>query len=265
MARLQHALDLQCSRGHHGRIRHREVDHVHGGRVGEVAADGIGDQQGIVHDFRLAESFDTFLESSDDGKGQAGELDHFADGGGSRAIDLNRHLIRDHAHFVMGLGIILVEETAGRHDQVPDPQVFGIHAKNLYVLFFAIPHGNALFEVDHRRSRYDAGDILAHGLEIVDGERVRRAAADVLRAALVFGPDFIRTDGLNLAEHVLASSHADGDHEDERSGSDHHAQRGEHEAYFVAAKRVEGKGQNLTDRHLRPERYLGGNAAHLSI
>src|SRR5258708_20230557 len=107
----------------------------------------------------------------------------------------------------MGLGIILVEETAGRHDQVPDPQVFGIHAKNLYVLFFAIPHGNALFEVDHRRSRYDAGDILAHGLEIVDGERVRRAAADVLRAALVFGPDLFLTAALNLPHHDLPPPH----------------------------------------------------------
>jgi hypothetical protein len=38
---------------------------------------------------------------------------------------------------------------------------------------------------------------------------------------LMLGPDLVRADGLDLVERVLASGHADRDHQDKRSRTNH--------------------------------------------
>src|ERR1035441_10920266 len=48
---------------------------------------------------------------------------------------------------------------------------------------------------------------------------------------------------------TLFRSKPDGDHENHRRGSDHHAERGEGKAQLAGAKAVDGQLQNLAEHH----------------
>ena len=263
MARLQHALDL-CGRGrHHGGVFHGEIEELDAGGLQEIAAHRVGDEHGVIDDLRLAESFDALLEGADDGEGQSGELDDFADSGLRRTVDVDGHLLGDHADFVVGLGIFLIEESSRRDHQVAHLQVFGIDAEDGDVFFFAVADGDAVGERGDGRGGDDARNDLLDGVEIVDGERVGVGVADVRRAAQILSPDFVGADGLDLVEHELPAGHSDGDDENERRSADDHAKRGEDEADLVAAKSVVGKRDDLAEGHLRAKAGTGwGGGCH---
>ena len=171
----------------------------------------------------LAEGVHALSKNSDDGEGQTAQLDRLAQRGLLRAVELLGQILRDDADFVVGLRILLVEETSGEHDQVAHLQVLGIHTHDLKVAFLAVPDGNALVQRNHRRRGGDAGNLLLHRQHVVDGERVVAGVGDALSAAFVLRVDQVGADRLNLIENVLLPGEADGRHQDQRRGADHHA------------------------------------------
>ena len=102
-------------------------------------------------------------------------------------------------------------------------------------------------------------------LKIVDGERVRIGIADVRRAAQVFRPNLICPDRLDLVENKLPARHANRDDQDERRRANHHAQRGQNEAHFVAAKSVVGKRDDLAEGHFGPKALGHESSSHVNL
>ena len=77
------------------------------------------------------------------------------------------------------------------------------------------------------------------------------------------GFDQIRADRLDLIQDILLSRQADGDHEDKRSCTNHHAQRGKCEADLVAAESVVSKADDLAQYELgRLFRGCRGGSGH---
>ena len=68
--------------------------------------------------------------------------------------------------------------------------------------------------------------------------------------ALIFRFNLVGADRLNLVEHILLAGHADGDHQDQRGGADHHAQSGQREPHFIAAESLVGETQDLAVNQL---------------
>src|ERR1019366_2389335 len=222
VARLDDAFNLRGGCDHHGGICHGEVGQTDGGSLHEIAGDRVRDQHRVVFYLRLAESFDALLEGSNHGEWQSGQLDDLANRSCRRTVDLDRHPFRDQGNFVVSQGIVVVEEAAGGDDQVAHAQILRSDPENGDIFFLAAAGGDSVRQSDDRRGCDDAGHLLLYGRKVFNGQRVRGGTADVLRAALILGPDLVRADGLNLVERVLASGHADGDHQDERSSANDH-------------------------------------------
>src|SRR5205807_10438795 len=81
-------------------------------------------------------------------------------------------------------------------------------------------------------------------------------------AADVLGINEIGADSLDLVQHVLLAGHADGDYQDQKRRANHHAQRGQREADFVATKGVVGEIENFPYRHSRPQASGYGTNFH---
>ena len=81
--------------------------------------------------------------------------------------------------------------------------------------------------------------------------------------AFVLRPNLVGADGLNLAQGVLFAGHANGDHKDERCSADDHAQRGQDEAHFVAAKSVVRETQDLAQGHIASRAVGHEGSGHL--
>ena len=102
-------------------------------------------------------------------------------------------------------------------------------------------------------------------MKVIDGERVGIGIADMRPTTLILSPNFIGANRLNLVEDVLLAGHPDRDHQDERGGSDDHAQRSENEAHLIAAKGVVGEGDDLAKGHLRPKALGDESGGHQSL
>ena len=196
---LDDPADLLRCRLDHGRIGGREINLLHGRSVGEVAADGVGNQHGVVDHFGLSEGVHPLAEGAYDGEGQAAELDDFADGLFLRSVELLGHFLGDHSDFVVLLLVLGVEEPAGDHHQIAHDSVVGENAEHGDVALLASAHGNAFTQRDHGRSGDDARHLLQRRIHVVDGQRVGGDIGDALAAALVFGLDLVGADGLDLA------------------------------------------------------------------
>ena len=101
------------------------------------------------------------------------------------------------------------------------------------------------------RSRGDGGRALGH-----------RSVGDALPATLIFGVDQVGADRLNLIQDVLLPGEPDGGDQDQRGGTDHHAQRRQGEADLVAQESIVGEGEDLTQSQMGARR-LGGGSIHL--
>ena len=179
-------------------------------------------------------------------KGRPVSLMTLPDGGLRRAVDFDRHFFGDDADFVVSLRILLNRKICRR--ERPGCALAGIRDRRRESetsFSLPLPTGTRSESWTTGEAATMPGTSSLHGLQIVDGERVGVGVADVRRAAQIFRPDLVGADGLNLVEDVLPSGHADGDDKDERGGADDHAQRGQHEAHFVAAESVVGEGENL--------------------
>jgi hypothetical protein len=102
-------------------------------------------------------------------------------------------------------------------------------------------------------------------LQIVDGKRVGGDVAHALRPALILRVDQVGPDGLDLVQHILLAGHADGDHQNERGGADHHAQRGQKKSHLVAHEGLVSEAENLAQRHVRPQAgtHRGDRRSHI--
>src|ERR1019366_597864 len=198
---------------------------------------------------------------------QSGQLDDLANRSCRRTVDLDRHPFRDQGNFAVSQGIVLVEEAAGGDDQVAHAQILGSDPENGDIFFLAVAGRDSVRQSDDRRGRDDARYLLLHGRKVLSGQRVRGGTADVLRAALILGPDLVRADGLNLAECVLASGHTDGDHQDEGGSANDHAERGQRETDLVADKGVIGERKHFPQGQLGPKTFaeMGCRARHTRL
>ena len=68
-------------------------------------------------------------------------------------------------------------------------------------------------------------------------------------AAGIFNFNGVGAELLDEVEDVGLAGHADGDDEDDRCGSDDHAERGEEEARFGGAEAVHGELEDLAEQH----------------
>ena len=152
-----------------------------------------------------------------------------------------------------------VEKPAGNDHQVAHDLVVGKDSQHGNVAFLAAAHGNALAQRNHGRGRDDARHLLLRRLKVIDGKRVRRDIGDALASALVLGFNLVGADRLNLVQHILLAGHADGHNQDERSGADHHSQRGQGEANFIAAESFVGKTQDFAINHAGRTSFDGGS------
>ena len=147
----------------------------------------------------------------------------------------------------MGRIVGIVEEAPRGDDEIVDEQVLGTDAEDQRILDHAAAKADAVVHVHYRRGVHDAGQLGVHGLFVFAGEEVGVAhalgvgcaAADVLHLHRV-GAEF-----LNQLQNILPAGHADGDHQDYRGGSDHHAQRGERKPRLRGAETVHGQLENL--------------------
>src|ERR1035438_10884441 len=85
--------------------------------------------------------------------------------------------------------IVLVEEAAGGDDLVAHAQIPGRDTEDGDVFFLAVAGGDSVRQPDNRRGCDDAWYLLLHGRKVFYGQRVRGRTADVLRSALILGPD----------------------------------------------------------------------------
>ncbi len=83
-------------------------------------------------------------------------------------------------------------------------------------------------------------------------------------APWVLSVDEIGADALDLIENVLTAGHADGDHQDQGCGSDHHSQRSEDEAHLVAAESVVGETHDFAQGHFGPKALGDQGSSHVS-
>ena len=261
---LDDPADLFRCRLHHGRIGSREINLFDVWSVSEISADRVRDQHGVVNHFSLSEGVHALPEGAYDREGQAAELDDFADGLFLRPVELLGHFLGDHSDFVVLLRVLGVKEPAGDHHQIAHDSVVRENAEHGDVALLASAHGNAFTQRDHGRSGNDAGHFLHGGIHVVNGQRVGGDIGDALAAALVFGLDLVGADGLDLAQHVLLAGHADGYNEDQGGGADDHPQRGQSEAYLVAAESLVGETQDLAVHHFRRTSFRrgGGGSRH---
>ncbi len=111
----------------------------------------------------------------------------------------------------------------------------GKHAQGSQIAFLASADGDAVIQGNHRRSGHNSRHLLQNRVHVIDGQQVGSHIA--LLAALVFGIDKVGAYGLDLIENVLLAGHPDRDHQDERSGANHHTQRGQSEANLVSCRK----------------------------
>ena len=200
----------------------------------------------------MPEGVHPLFECAHDGEWQAAELEHLAHGVLLRAVQLLGHFLGDHADFVVGLLVLSVEEPARDHDEISNDAVLGEDSQNLNVALFTVADGHTLIELDDGRCGNDARHVTHGSMHVINGERIRGGVGNALRTTLVFGFDQICADSLNLVQDVLLASHADGDYQNEGSGPNHHAERGQGKTYFIAAESIVGEAENLTIDETRP-------------
>ena len=95
-------------------------------------------------------------------------------------------------------------------------------------------------------------------LHVVDGERVGGDVGDALSPALVFRLNLVGADGLNLVQHILLAGHADGHDQNQGSGADDHAQRGQRETAPCCCRKSRRQSSDLAVYHLRRTSFRRG-------
>src|SRR5581483_9687718 len=252
MARLEHGMDLVGGAGDISGIGHGEEQLLDVVGPGEEARDGIGDEHGVVGNLGLAEGFDALAEHANDGERKPAEADVAANGivGAPKLVVGKR--FRYKSDFIARVGVVVVEEASGEHQQVADLRVFGRDAEDHDVALLASGNADAVMQFDERRGGANAVHFLAHGMQILEGELVLVDLHAIgSGAGLIFGVDHVGADRLNLPEDVLLAGETDGDNEDERRGTDDHAERGQHETYSVSAEGFVGELGDLAEDELR--------------
>ena len=78
--RLQHIMNFFGRPRDFGRVRHGKEQLFHGVAGGKEARHRIGNQHGVIGNFRLAKGVNPFLEGANYGEGQAAEFDLLPDG-----------------------------------------------------------------------------------------------------------------------------------------------------------------------------------------
>ena len=150
----------------------------------------------------------------------------------------------------MSLFILGVEEPSRNHNKIAHDAVFRVYAEDDDVPFFPSSDGDTVVQSDHGRGSYDARHFLLRRPHVIHGQRIRCGVIDALPSTWVFGVNHVGADGLDLVNHILLASHADGDYQDQRSCADNHAEGSQRESYFVAAKCIVGEVEDLADGHV---------------
>ena len=117
-------------------------------------------------------------------------------------------------------------------------EVLGADAEHQGILDDAAAEADAVVHVHDGRGVHDAGQLRVDGFLVLAGEVVVIAHAFCRggAAAGVFHFNGVGAEFLDEVKNVLPAGHADGDDEDDRGGSDDHAERGEDKARLAARK-----------------------------
>ena len=118
MPGLDDADDLLCGLFHITLVPDREEDLLHIVCPGEIAADGVGNQYGLVGYLGLAKGIDPLCENPDDRERLALDLKILVDG----SLRAAEHLLGEFCGHDCNLGmrffVFVVKETPVVHDQV---------------------------------------------------------------------------------------------------------------------------------------------------
>src|SRR6266849_7295923 len=247
MAGLNHALNLGGDWNHQRRIGRREENLLHRGRFLEIADHGVGNQHGVVGHLGLSEGVHALAEGPDDGERQSAQLQRLAERSLLGTVELDRQFRSYNADFVVGLRILLVEETSRENDNVTNLLVFWVHAHDLQVSLLASADCHTFAKGDDWRGVGNAADLVLDRFHIVDGQSVTAGVGDTFPTALVFRVDPVRADGLNLVQEVLLAGKTDGGNQNQGGGPDHHAERGQGESNLVAHEGLVGEAKDLAE------------------
>ena len=119
-------------------VLHGEEDLLDVVGAGEVAGDGIGDQDGLVADFGLAEGVDALSEDADDGEGDAADGDGLADGAVGGAVEGFGEGVTRRRPW-RGEVVLIVEEAAGEDFEIADVFVCGETPRSMVSLVTPLP------------------------------------------------------------------------------------------------------------------------------
>src|SRR5271165_4811050 len=155
MPRAQHVMDGLSRAWDLARVPNRKEQLGHAIVPGEEAREGVGNKDGVLGNFRLAEGIDPLAEGPDHGERQTTELDLLADGLRLRAIERVGEGLGDDGYFVTRPFVSVFKEAAGEDVQIADIKVLPGHAQHQDVALLAAGYSDAIMELHHRRRRAD--------------------------------------------------------------------------------------------------------------
>ena len=109
-------------------------------------------------------------------------------------------------------------------------------------------------KLQHGRSGLDPRNQPHHSLHIFDGQLIIGAFGFHRRVAARFivGVNQVCAHALNLVHHILLAGQAHGDHQDQTTGSDDHAQSSQGKPHLAGPKRIDGQAHDLAEEHGLP-------------
>ena len=242
-----------------------EVHLLHVVGAGEVSADGIGNEDGLVGDLGFAEGFDALFEGADDGEGNAADLKGAADGVGGAAEHGAGKGLGDDGDFAVGGFVLFVEEAAGERDEVADLAVLRLDAEDQHL--FATPPPKLMRSCISSTAEEAAMAGTCSSMAR-SSSKVRKSVWMLVTApepppAYSSSTRLVPMPWISLRMYWRAGG-GNGDDENDRSGADDHAQRGEHEAHLGGAEAVDGQPGDLAEHHGLPgagDGLFKGNSA----
>ena len=155
-----------------GRL-HGEEDLFDGVGAGEVAGDGVGDENGLIAELGLTEVGDSQLGDADDGEGNSLDGDGAVDCGIRTSEDRFGKRSDKNGDLGVGDGVLLVEETAGDEPEVAHVFVLRGDAEDQGVLGDSVADADVVVGLEHGGVEGDVRDLLDDCVHVFAGHVVR--------------------------------------------------------------------------------------------
>src|SRR6266566_748574 len=228
--------------------RRLHVQQAHHVEAGVVLPHREGDNDGIFVKAGKVERLVSLAEYADHRERQVSHSNGFSD----RIVlpkDAIGKLRGDEADLAAHLHIRHVEIPPAKDDQPPDGLIPVRHPHHAYRTLHSI--GN------HRHRQFLRSGNLNHIGDGLGGFHVFRRHFITQRLRLIrplyqLHPHQVRADTFDTRKHKLLAGQGHGDHQNDGSASDDHAQRRQDRAQFIRSQRVDRHRHRFSDIHDRP-------------